>query len=80
MTVGFILLCIEFLCISSIFFQIIFFKSIWLQAYIEVRISSKKKATIFRTILILIIVLSIFVTSIYSLVLITGFLLRNRFS
>lgn len=80
MTVGAFLLCIELLCISSIFFQVIFFKSMWLKAFIEVRIISKNKALFLRVILLLFIGLSISVTAIYSLILIMGFLLRNRFS
>lgn len=74
-----VILFIGILCMSSIVFQIIFFKSIWLKAYIEVNIKSKIFVKVFRAILLLLILFSIFCTGVYVLIIAMGIVLSGRF-
>jgi succinate dehydrogenase/fumarate reductase cytochrome b subunit len=74
-----VVLFIGMLCISSIVFQIILFRSTWLEAYIEINMKNEIFVKIFKAVLLLLILFSIFCTGVYLLVIAMGIILSGRF-
>jgi succinate dehydrogenase/fumarate reductase cytochrome b subunit len=72
-------LFIGMLCISSIVFQVILFRSTWLEAYIEVNIKNEVFVKIFKAVLLLLILFSIFCTGVYLLIIAMGIILSGRY-